>query len=215
VDQAPLSLPLTNDQLLAGMVAVSFAAGLNLSATIATLGILARTGVLDLPPQLALLSNEWVIGASLVLFVIEFFADKIPVFDLVWSVLQTVIKVPAAALLAWASTSALSPGAQLAASALGGVIALAAHSGKLALRGAATTSPEPASNIVLSLAEDAVAIGLTWFAAAHPYLAAAIAIALLAATILVIVWAWKLVTAGGRRLRDYWLSRDVATRRGP
>ena len=199
--------PVTNDQLLAGMVAVSFAAGLNLSATIATLGLLGRAGVLELPPQLALLSNDWVIGASLVLFVIEFFADKIPVFDLVWSVMQTFIKVPAAALLAWASTSALSPGAQLAASAIGAAIALAAHSGKLALRGAATASPEPASNIALSVAEDALAIGLTWFATAHPYIAAAIAVALLVVTVLVIRWAWKLMTAGGRRLRD-WLRRD-------
>ena len=213
MNQAPLSLPLDGDQLLAGMVAVSFAAGLNVAATLATLGILARTGVLELPPQLALLSNEWVIGASLVLFVIEFFADKIPVFDLVWSVMQTFIKVPAAALLAWASTSSLSPGAQLAASAIGGAIAFAAHSGKLALRGAATASPEPASNIILSLVEDAAAIGLTWFATAHPYLAAAIALVLLVVTILVIRWAWKLMTAGGQRLRD-WLRQHTATTRG-
>lgn len=196
---------MSGEQLIAGMVAVSFAAGLNVSATIATLGLLSRAGVLELPAQLSLLSNEWIIGASLVLFAIEFFADKIPVFDLVWNVVQTFIKVPTAALLAWASTSSLSPGAQLAAAAIGGAIAFAAHSGKVAVRGAATASPEPASNIILSLAEDAAAIGLTWFATAHPYLAAAIALALLIATIFVLRWAWKLMVAGGRRLGD-WLA---------
>ena len=187
------------------MVAVSFAAGLNLYATIATLGLLARANLLTLPPPIALLSNDWVIGASLLLFVVEFFADKIPVFDLVWNVLHTFVRVPAAALLAWTTTSALSPGGQLMAAVAGGSIAFAAHSGKLAMRGAATTSPEPFSNFALSIAEDAVAIGLTWFAAEHPYLAAAIVVVLLVLTFFLIRWAWRLMKAGGRRFRD-WLT---------
>ena len=187
------------------MVAVSFAAGLNLYATIATLGLLARTNLLSLPPSLALLSNEWVIGASLLLFAVEFFADKIPVFDLVWNVLHTFVRVPAAALLAWSTTSSLSPGGQVMAAIAGGAIAFVAHGGKLALRGAATTSPEPVSNLVLSVGEDAVAIGLTWFAAEYPYLAAAIVDVLLVATIFLIRWTWRLMRIGGRRLRD-WLT---------
>ena len=187
------------------MVAVSFAAGLNLYATVATLGLLARTNLLSLPPSLALLSNDWVIGACLLLFVIEFFADKIPVVDLVWNVLHTFVRVPAASLLAWSTTSSLSPGGQMMAAVAGGAIAFVAHGGKLALRGAATTSPEPFSNLVLSVGEDAVAIGLTWFAAEYPYLAAAIVAVLLVATIFLIRWTCRLMRIGGRRLRD-WLT---------
>jgi len=187
------------------MIAVSFAAGLNLYATIATLGLLARTNVLTLPPQLTLLSNEWVIGASLLLFLVEFFADKIPVFDLVWNVLHTFVRIPAAALLAWSTTSSLSPGGQVMATIAGAAIAFVAHGGKLAVRGAATTSPEPFSNLVLSMGEDVVAIGLTWFAAEHPFLAAAIVVVLLVATVFLIRWTWRLMRFGGRRFRD-WLT---------
>ena len=192
------------------MVAVSFAAGLNLYATVATLGLLARTNLLTLPPSIAMLSNDWIIAASLLLFLVEFFADKIPVFDLVWNVLHTFVRVPAAALLAWSTTSSLSPGGQLMAAAAGGTIAFAAHSGKLAMRSAATTSPEPFSNVLLSLAEDAVAIGLTWFATEYPYVAAAIVAVLLVVTFFVVRWAWRLMKFGGRRLRD-WLTPPPTT----
>ena len=198
------------ETLLAMVVAVSFAAGLNLYATVATLGLLARTNLLTLPPSIAMLSNDWVIGASLLLFLVEFFADKIPAFDLVWNVLHTFVRVPAAALLAWSTTSSLPPEGQVLAAGAGGAIAFVAHSGKLAMRGAATTSPEPFSNVVLSLVEDAVAIGLTWFAAAYPYVAAAIAVVLLVVTIFVIRWTWRLMKIGGRRLRD-WLTPPPAT----
>jgi hypothetical protein len=195
----------TTDNLVAMMVAVSFAAGLNLYATTATLGLLARANLLTLPPPIALLSNEWVIGASLLLFLVEFFADKIPVFDLVWNVLHTFVRIPAAALLAWSATSSLPPGGQAMAAIAGGAIAFVAHGGKLAVRGAATTSPEPFSNLVLSIGEDVVAIGLTWFAAEHPFLAAAIVVVLLVATVFLIRWTWRLMKHSGRRLRD-WLT---------
>ena len=191
------------------MIAVSFAAGLNLYATIATLGLLSRTSVLTLPPQLALLSSDWVIGLSLLLFAIEFFADKIPVFDLVWNAVQTFIRVPAAALLSWAAATPLSPGAQVMAALAGAGIAAVAHGGKLAMRGAANASPEPFSNILLSLIEDVTAIGLVWFAYEYPYLAAGLAIVLLAVTVLLIRWAWKLTKAAGRRVRD-WLRTSNA-----
>ena len=184
------------------MVAVSFAAGLNLYATTATLGLLARTNVLTLPPPLALLSNEWVIGASLLLFLVEFFADKIPVFDLVWNVLHTFVRIPAAALLAWSTTSSLSPGGQFVAAVAGAALAFVAHGGKLAVRGAATASPEPFSSVILSLGEDAVAIGLTWFAAEYPYLAAAIVAVLVVVTFFLIRWTWRVMKVGGRRFRD-------------
>jgi hypothetical protein len=162
-------------ELFALLAAVGFAAGLNLYATVAFLGLLARFGHLPLPPGLQLLGEWPVIGAALALFAIEFFADKIPAFDLIWNALHTFIRVPMAALLAYQATNQLSPGRQLLATLLGALVAFAAHGGKTAARAAVTPSPEPFSNIALSVGEDALAIGLTWLATKHPYIAGGIA----------------------------------------
>jgi len=157
------------------LVATSFAAGLNAYATVATLGLLARFDLISLPPKLSLLTNWYVIGACSVLFLVEFIADKIPVFDLIWNALHTFVRPPIAALLAYGAASQLSPEMQLLSAFVGGAIALAAHGGKTAARAAVTPSPEPFSNFTLSMGEDAVAVFLTWFATTHPYWAAAIA----------------------------------------
>ena len=186
---------LPTDELVALLVAISFAAGLNVYATLATLGLLAHAGVLPLPAALHLLSNWWIIAASGMMFVIEFFADKIPAFDLFWNALHTFVRVPIAGLLAYAATSQLSPAKQLLATLVGGAIALAAHGGKTAVRAAVTPSPEPFSNITLSLGEDALAIFLTWFATQHPYWAAAITGAFLAAIILLVRWVVRALRA--------------------
>lgn len=178
----------SGEELAAMLVAVSFAAGLNVYATVATLGLLAHAGLLALPPGLHLLTNWWVIGASGALFAVEFFADKVPAFDLIWNALHTFIRVPVAALLAYEATASLTPLEQLMATLAGGAIALAAHGGKTAVRAAVTPSPEPFSNITLSLGEDVVAVFLTWLAAMSPYWAASIAAILLLATILVVRW---------------------------
>jgi len=190
-----VKLPLPGHELVAMIVAVSFAAGLNLYATLATLGLLAHTGIFELPPPLHLIGSWWVIGAAAALFAVEFFADKVPAFDLVWNALHTFIRVPVAGLLAWRATETLSPGQQLAATLLGGLIALAAHGGKTAARAAVTTSPEPLSNIGLSLGEDALAISLTWLSTAHPYVAGGIAATLVLAIILVVRWVWRALRA--------------------
>src|SRR6266516_3975150 len=155
---------------LAGLpVAVSFAAGLNVYATLATLGLLSHAGVLTLPASLRMISDWWVIGVSLALFAIEFFADKVPVFDLVWNALHTFVRVPIAALLAFGATAGLSPQMQLLSTLAGAGIAFAAHGGKTAVRAAVTPSPEPVSNMALSAGEDIMAVFLTWFATQHPY----------------------------------------------
>jgi len=159
-------------ELPALLMATSFAAGLNVYATVATLGLLSRAQVMALPPALNPVASWYVIGACLALFLVEFFADKIPAFDLVWNALHTFVRIPIAALLAWGATAQLSPGMQVLAAVLGGGIALAAHSGKMAARLAVTPSPEPLSNIGLSLGEDAISVFLTWFATQHPYIAA-------------------------------------------
>jgi hypothetical protein len=180
------AVKLPPNEIAAALVAISFAAGLNVYATLATLGLLAHAGLLPLPPALNLLTNWWVIGASAVLFLVEFFADKVPAFDLIWNALHTFIRVPVAALLAYGATSQLSPEKQLIATLLGGAIALAAHGGKTAIRAAVTPSPEPLSNIGLSLGEDALAIFLTWFATQHPYAAAGIALVFLVIIVLLV-----------------------------
>jgi hypothetical protein len=161
------------------LVATSFAAGLNVYAAVATLGLLAHAGVLPLPPALEIVSNWWVIGASGVLFLVEFFADKVPAFDLIWNALHTFVRIPVAALLAYGATSQLSPQKQMLATVVGGAIAFAAHGGKTAVRAAVTPSPEPISNAALSIGEDALAVFLIWFATQHPFITTGIVAILL------------------------------------
>jgi hypothetical protein len=189
-----LQIPLP--ELFAILAAVAFAAGLNVYATVAALGLLAHFGHVPLPPALHLLQSWTVIVASGFLFAIEFFADKIPAFDLLWNALHTFVRVPAAALIAFGATRQLSPAQQLLAAALGAAIALAAHGGKTALRAAVTPSAEPLSNISLSLAEDVLAVSLTWLATRHPYAAASAALLLVA----VIVALVRLVARALRHL---------------
>ncbi|HZQ92389.1 MAG TPA: DUF4126 domain-containing protein [Terriglobales bacterium] len=205
---------LKHDTLLAIAVAAAFSAGLNVYATVTTLGLLAQAGVVQLPPSLHLVESWPIIAVSLALFVAEFFADKVPGFDLLWNALQTFVRVPVAALLAYGATSNFSPGAQIAVAVMGAGIALVAHGGKTAVRATVTPSPEPLSNTALSLGEDVVAVGLTWFATAHPWIAASATIALIVATIIVIrkvLRAMRRVFDGARR---QWHAL-VATRSSP
>jgi hypothetical protein len=183
------------EQIVAAVVAISFAAGLNLYATVATLGLLAHFGVLALPAPLELLASWWVIGGSGALFAVEFFADKIPAFDLIWNALHTFIRVPVAALLAYRATESFTPGQQLLVTLIGGAIAFAAHGGKTAVRTAVTASPDPFSNAALSLGEDSLAIFLTWFATRHPYSAAAIVAVLLLIIVLLARWVLRALRA--------------------
>lgn len=170
--------------IVALVIAASFAAGLNLYATILTLGLLARTHWVQLPPGLDSLGHTWIIVACGILFAAEFVADKIPGFDLVWNALHTFVRIPVAALIAYHASSQLSPGMQILATGIGAALALAAHTSKTAVRAAVTPSPEPVSNIALSGAEDVVAVGLTWVATHHPIAAASAALLLLAGALL-------------------------------
>lgn len=173
------------------IVGTSFAAGLNVYATVATLGLLARFNVFALPPSLHAVENWWIIGICLCLFAIEFFADKIPAFDLVWNALHTFVRVPVAALLAYHASASLPPHIQMLATVLGGTIAFAAHGGKTAARAAVTPSPEPFSNAALSMGEDVAAVGLTWFATTHPYITGAIVAVLLLLIVLFIRFVYR------------------------
>jgi hypothetical protein len=182
-------------ELFSLLAAIGFAAGLNLYATVAVLGLLARFGHLPLPPGLHLLQGWPVISASAALFVIEFFADKIPAFDLIWNALHTFIRVPVAGFLAYQVTAQLSPEHQLLATLLGATVALVAHSGKTAVRAAVTPSPEPFSNISLSVGEDVLAIALTWLATRHPYVAGTLATIFVVIIVLFIRWVIRAMRA--------------------
>jgi Domain of unknown function (DUF4126) len=180
---------------IAGLViAASFAAGLNVYATVLTLGLLARAHWVVLPPGLEGLSQTWVIAASATLFGAEFFADKIPGIDLVWSALHTFVRVPVAALLAYRTAAQLSPELQLLAAVAGAAIALAAHGSKTAVRAVVTPSPEPLSNIALSSAEDVTAVGLTWLATRHPWIAGGIAAGLTLVVVLMARWFIRVIS---------------------
>jgi len=188
-------LQIPQSELFAVLAAIGFAAGLNLYATVAALGLLARFGHLPLPPGLQLLESWPIIAASSALFAIEFFADKIPAFDLIWNALHTFIRVPVSGLLAYRATSQLSPEHQLLATFLGAAVALVAHGGKMAARAAVTPSPEPLSNITLSLGEDILAIGLTWLATKHPYVAGVLAAILVGIIVLLTRWVIRAMQA--------------------
>src|SRR5450755_2416846 len=118
-----VSLPMP--EIVALLIATSFAAGLNVYATVGTLGLLGHYHVLVLPDGLHALQDWWVIAIAAAMFVVEFFADKIPAFDLIWNAMHTFIRIPVAALLAYRATATLSPGEQMLATIVGGLIALA------------------------------------------------------------------------------------------
>lgn len=198
----PNVIPFSSQEMLAVVVGASFAAGVNVYATVAVLGLLARFDYTQLPANLSILENWWTIGAAGALFAVEFIADKIPGVDLIWNALQTFVRVPVAGLLAFGATGSMSPGAQVASAVLASGIAFAANAGKMALRTTVSASPEPLSNIGLSLVEDVAAVGLTWFATQHPYLAAAIVAVLLLVVVLLIRLVWRTLKrwlAGARR----------------
>ena len=199
-----MPLPFTPQEMLAIVVGASFAAGLNVYATVAVLGLLARAELFNLPPSLHLLQAWPTIAAAMVLFVIEFFADKIPGFDLIWNALQTFVRVPVAGLLAFGATAQLSPGPQVASAVLASAIAFAAHGGKTAVRAAITPSPEPVSNIGLSLGEDVLAVGLVWLATRHPYIAAVIVAILLVLLVIIVRMISKSLLTLFRGARAQW-----------
>jgi hypothetical protein len=156
-----------------------FASGLNLYATVATLGLLQRFGVIHLPASLEVVANPMVLSVAAALYLVEFFADKIPYLDTIWDAVHTFIRPPAAAIIAYGAAAAVSPEWRWAAALLAGGVALTAHSTKATTRAAVNTVPEPFSNWALSFGEDLLAVWLTWFTTVHPVAAIVIVVALL------------------------------------
>lgn len=174
-------------QILGFVFGTAFASGLNLYATIAVAGLLERFGGVHLPGSLAILGNPLVITAALLLYFVEFTADKIPYVDHAWDVLHTFIRPFAAAVLAYSATAAIPQEWRVLAALLAGGIALTSHGTKATMRVAVNASPEPFSNSIVSIAEDAIAIFFAWMATQHPYAAIFLVILSVAFCIFVLV----------------------------
>jgi Domain of unknown function (DUF4126) len=162
--------------------------GINLYATVLTLGLLQRFNLVHLPGDLGYLSHTWIIVLSGVLYLVQFVADKIPAIDSAWDMIHTFIRVPAGAVLAATAFAHFDPSVRLAAFLLGGGIALSSHGTKTATRMAANASPEPFSNVALSLLGDALTFGGTLLMTVHP--AVLIAIVLIAVAVSVVLFSW-------------------------
>jgi hypothetical protein len=158
----------------------SFAAGINLYATVAILGLASRYGWVALPPQYQVFDNNWIIGAALALYVVEFVADKIPWVDSAWDAVHTVIRPVGGALIAVATLGEKAPATEVLIALFGGALAASTHFSKSGTRVLANASPEPFSNWFLSLAEDLFVVGLGALALKYPAAAAIVVIVCLA-----------------------------------
>jgi Domain of unknown function (DUF4126) len=181
----------------------SFAAGINLYATVAILGLAQRLEWVTLPEQFRVFDNDYVIGTAVVLYVIEFFADKVPWLDSLWDAIHTLIRPVGGALIAVVALGHASPTVEGLAALLGGTLAAGTHFTKAGTRAVANTSPEPFSNWALSLAEDAFVVGLSMLALKFPVAAAVVV------TIGVIVMVW-FATWIIRAVRRRWQRPAVA-----
>ena len=169
----------------------SLTAGVNLYATVAILGLAARFDWVSLPPQYDVFATDWVIGGALVLYVIEFFADKIPWVDSMWDSVHTLVRPVGGALIAVATLGEASPSLEVIVGLLGGTIAAGSHLTKASTRVAANTSPEPFTNWGLSLIEDVFVVGLGMLALKYPLIALGITVAVLVTIVLMLRWIFR------------------------
>jgi hypothetical protein len=171
----------------------SLAAGVNLYATVALLGLASRYGWVSLPEQFQVFNNPWVIGFAGFLYAVEFFADKIPWVDTMWDTVHTFVRPVGGALIAVAALGDASPATEGLVALLGGTVAAGSHLTKAGTRVAANASPEPFSNWALSLAEDAFVVGLGLVTLKYPLLALAISALLLLTMVVTARWIWRWV----------------------
>ena len=171
----------------------SFAAGVNLYATVAILGLASRYGWVALPPQYQVFNNTWIIGGALALYVIEFVADKIPWVDSVWDGVHTVIRPLGGALIAIATIGHVSAGAEAVIGLFGGALAASTHFSKAGTRVLANASPEPFTNWFLSIAEDLFVVGLGVLALKYPTAAAIVVIVCVGLIVAFSAWIVKAV----------------------
>jgi len=180
----------------------AWTSGINLYATLAALGIAGRSEMIHLPPELQVLTHPAVIAIACIMYVIEFFADKVPYVDSGWDVLHTFIRVPAGAILAAKSLGDMNPALELAALLAGGTVALAAHGTKATVRLAINTSPEPFSNWAASFAEDVTVLGSIWMIFNHPILMLILVVSFMALIVWLVPKLFRLAKRGFQALRD-------------
>jgi hypothetical protein len=180
----------------------AWTSGINLYATVAALGIASRAEMIQLPPDLQILGHPGVIAIACIMYVIEFFADKVPYVDSGWDVLHTFIRVPAGALLAAGSLGEMNPALELMALLGGGSIALAAHGTKATTRLAINASPEPFSNWFASLAEDITVFGSIWLTFRHPIIMMILVLAFIALLGWIVPKIFQRMKRGFQALRD-------------
>ena len=149
----------------------SWASGINLYLTIAGLGIINRLGLINLPGNLDVISHPLIIVVAVLLYAVEFFADKIPLVDSAWDSIHTFIRPIGSGLLAYMATTDIGPVAQIPLTLLSGTIALDSHLTKATTRVAINTSPEPVTNSIASVSEDALVVGVLWLIVKHPIIA--------------------------------------------
>jgi hypothetical protein len=177
----------------------SFAAGVNLYATVAILGLASRYQWVELPEQFRIFDHTWIIVAALLLYVVEFVADKVPWVDSVWDALHTVIRPAGAALIAVATIGHAQPAVQAAAALAGALLGSSSHFAKAGTRIAANTSPEPFSNWILSLTEDGFVVALGLLALTYPLVAALVVIAGVVVIVGSARWLFRRVRRRARR----------------
>ena len=171
-------------ETIALTMGIGWASGLNLYAAVCMLGVLSATGNIALPEHLLILEDPMVITAAGLMYVVEFFADKVPGVDTGWDTIHTFIRIPAGAVLAAGAVGDLGAGAELAAAIVGGGLAAGSHATKAGSRALINTSPEPFSNWTASIAEDLAVIGGLWAALYHPVFF----LVLLAAFVGLMIW---------------------------
>jgi Domain of unknown function (DUF4126) len=182
----------------------AWTSGINLYATVAALGIAGRAEMIHLPPELQVLAHPAVIAIACVMYVIEFFADKVPYVDSGWDVLHTFIRVPAGAILAAQSLGDLNPALEVAALLAGGTVALAAHGTKATARLAINASPEPFSNWFASITEDLAVLGGLWMIFNHPIIMLILVLVFLALIVWLVPKLFRLAKRGFQTLRNRW-----------
>ncbi len=177
----------------------SLTSGVNLYATVAILGLATRFEWVSLPPQYQVFDNDWIIGAALALYVIEFVADKIPWVDSLWDTVHTFVRPIGGALVAIGTTADASPLFEVFIGLVGGTIAAGSHLTKASTRVAANASPEPFSNWALSFFEDVFVLGLGLLALTYPVAAFVITALILLAIVLALRWIIRKLGGLGRR----------------
>lgn len=174
-------------------------AGINLYATVLVTGLAARFGWVELPPGFDVLGHGWVLGAAAGLYALEFVADKVPWVDSAWDALHSIVRPLGAAALAVVALGPADPGFQVVAALAGGAVGASTHAAKAGSRLVVNTSPEPASNVIVSLIEDGFAIALATLLLTHPLLGIALALAILGAALVVLFLLARAVRRRRRR----------------